>query len=166
MHGCIVIAINLTIVLTEIVNFAPNNYFPTFAPNLKKFWLRPWRTHNRIENYCPIAIMNNFSKIFEAMIYSRVSGYFDDSLLLSINQIGCRKNKNAELAIITMIKRVLPALENKSFVMCVFLDFIACFDTINHEVLLNKLYRYGVREVGHASPYKGMVQKPETICTL
>ena len=32
VHGCIAIAMNLTIVFAKIVNFAPNNYFHTFAP--------------------------------------------------------------------------------------------------------------------------------------
>ena len=81
------------------------------------------------------------------MIYSRVRGYFDDSWLLSNNQFGYRKNKNTELAITTLIKRVLPALENKSFAICVFLDFSACFDT-SHDMLLNKLYSYGITGVG------------------
>ena len=30
--GCIVIAINLTIIFAEIVNFFPNDYVHTFAP--------------------------------------------------------------------------------------------------------------------------------------
>ena len=31
-NGCIAIAINLMIVFADIINFAPNNYFQTFAP--------------------------------------------------------------------------------------------------------------------------------------
>ena len=41
VHDCIAIAINLTIVFADIVNFAPNNYFHTFAPPLMKSWVRP-----------------------------------------------------------------------------------------------------------------------------
>ena len=41
VHGCIAIAINLTIVFAEIVNFAPNNYFHTFVPPLTNSWLHP-----------------------------------------------------------------------------------------------------------------------------
>ena len=32
MHGCIAIAINLTVVFAEIVNFTSINYFHTLAP--------------------------------------------------------------------------------------------------------------------------------------
>ena len=32
VHGCIAVAINLTIVFAEIVKFASNNYFHTFVP--------------------------------------------------------------------------------------------------------------------------------------
>ena len=52
-YGCIAIAINLMIVLAEIVNFAPNNYFHTFAP-LTKSWLRPW-----LVQYIVLEILNS-----------------------------------------------------------------------------------------------------------
>ena len=44
-----------------------------------------------------------------------------------------------------MIKRVLLAVENKSFAIFVFLDLSACFDTVSHDILLSKLYRYGIK---------------------
>ena len=39
----------------------------------------------------------------------------------------------------------MPAVENKSYCISVFLDYRACFDTICREILINKLERYEVR---------------------
>ena len=98
-----------------------------------------------IANYRPVAVLPNVSKIFENVIHDRINSFFNSCCLLSENQYGYRKQKNTELAIFTLIERVLPAFENKCYAVCVFLDFSACFDTISRSLLLDKLNRYGVR---------------------
>ena len=40
----------------------------------------------------------------------------------------------------------MPAVENKSYCISVFLDYGACFDTTCREILINKLEQYGVLE--------------------
>ena len=55
--------------------------------------------------------------------------------------------KNTELAIFTLIDRVLPAFENKCYAVCVLLDFSACSHTISRSLILNKLNRYDDREI-------------------
>ena len=39
----------------------------------------------------------------------------------------------------------MDALDNKSLAIGVFIDFQKAFDTVNHEILLNKLNHYGIR---------------------
>jgi len=67
---------------------------------------------------------------------------------LSQNQFGFRKGRNTELAAMKLINRVMPALTNKLYAVVVFLDFSACFDTIDRDILFEKLHRYGIRGVG------------------
>ena len=38
----------------------------------------------------------------------------------------------------------VSALENGDYAIGVFLDFSKAFDTVNHSVLLDKLYHYGI----------------------
>ena len=40
-------------------------------------------------------------------------------------------------------------LDVGNYVIGIFIDFTKAFDTVDHEILLNKLYRYGIR--GHAN---------------
>ena len=100
-----------------------------------------------MNNYRPISIICNLSKIFEKLLNNRLFSFFHCQNLLSTNQFGFRKNSNTELAILSLMKRIIPGLEDKKIIICVFLDFTACFDTVCRNILLKKLEKYGVRGV-------------------
>ena len=119
-----------------------------FPDNLKHAKITPVFKRGcpfNIPNYRPISIVSNISKIFESLIYKRLSKYFASQGLLSEHQFGFRKERNTEMAIFTLVDRVIPAIELKHYAICVFLDFSACFDTLCRDTLITKLYRYGVR---------------------
>ena len=99
-----------------------------------------------IENYRPISILSNLSKIFESIICSRLQNYFSTENLLSERQYGFRAGKNTELAVFNLLFKVLPAIESKKFALCLFLDYSACFDTIDRNLLIQKLQRYGLSD--------------------
>ena len=44
-----------------------------------------------------------------------------------------------------LMDRITKSLENGEFIIGVFLDFSKAFDTVNHDVLLQKLHHYGIR---------------------
>ena len=86
-------------------------------------------------------------KILEKIIVSHLTEYLNQHNLLSEHQFGFRKGKNTELAAMRVVDRIMPAVRDKKFSICVFLDFSKCFDTIDREILFEKLSRYGVRGV-------------------
>ena len=101
---------------------------------------------NQIVNYRPISVLPNIGKILESLASVRLKTFFTRHDLLYDNQFGFRTGKNTEMAALKLIERALPALENKQYAICVFLDFAACFDTVDRNILLSKLDRYGVRD--------------------
>ena len=120
----------------------------SFPENLKHAFVTPVFKKGSpyiISNYRPISIVSNISKIFESLIYKRLSKFFSSQGLLSEYQFGFRRERNTELAIFTLVDRVIPAIQLKEYAICVFLDFSACFDTLCRDTLIAKLYRYGVR---------------------
>ena len=49
------------------------------------------------------------------------------------------------MALMLMMYQVTKVLDNGEYVICIFLDFSKAFDTVNHCLLLEKLYQYGIR---------------------
>ena len=85
--------------------------------------------------------------MFEALIYNRLKSFFASQNLLLENQFGFRSGRSTEQAALTLVDRVIPAMANKSYALCVLLDVSSCFDTVSHDLLFGKLQRCGVRGV-------------------
>ena len=95
-------------------------------------------------NYRPISVLPFFSKIIEKVVASYVSDFFDDNNLFYKYQFGFRKGHSTSHAIITLVERVSKALDTGKYVVGVFLDLKKAFDTVDHGILLEKLYLYGI----------------------
>ena len=55
------------------------------------------------------------------------------------------KKHFTHMALLSLIDRLTDAIEDGEYVICVFLDFSKAFDTVDHGILLDKLFHYGIR---------------------
>ena len=62
-------------------------------------------------------------------------------------QFGFRKGHSTEQAIFEITDTLKQAMDKKLVTCGVFLDFSKAFDTVNHKILLSKLYHYGIRGI-------------------
>ena len=79
-----------------------------------------------------------FSKVFERLMYTRLTNYITEHKILSNLQFGFRKGYSTEMAISVLIDNMCKATDNKEHIIGVFLDFAKAFDTVNHIILLGK----------------------------
>lgn len=100
-----------------------------------------------LKNYRPLSILSSFSKILEYIIKKRVINFFNRHNLFNKNQNGFVAGKNVDTAVFDYVNTVVEGLDCGVLCCGVFLDLTKAYDTINHERLLEKLYRYGVRGV-------------------
>ena len=64
-------------------------------------------------------------------------------------QFGFQKSFSTSHAVTTLIENIDKAIDNKMFVCGVFVDFQKSFDTVDHNILLHKLSRYGKRDIAN-----------------
>ena len=90
-------------------------------------------------NYRPVSILCVLSKIFEKIMYNKVTAFLEIFKILHGNQYGFRKKSSTHVALLTFIDKVIQAIENGEYAIGVFLDFSKAFDTVDRNILLDKL---------------------------
>ena len=93
------------------------------------------------ENYRPISILPNLSKVYERLMYNQIYPYFDT--LFSKFQCGFRKGFNAQHCLLAMIEKWRKTLDKGGETGAVLTDLSKAFDCIDHNLLIAKLDAYG-----------------------
>ena len=97
-------------------------------------------------NYRPISVLSSISKIFERCIFNQLMFYFTNNNMISPKQYGFRPGFTTSDCLIDLIEEITSSLDKGLYVVSLFLDLSKAFDTVNHQILLNKLKYYGLQQ--------------------
>ena len=98
-----------------------------------------------IVNYRSISLLITLSKILEKIMYKRLYSFLDTNGILYASQYGFHSKHSCEQAIAELVGYILQSKNQNEHSASVFLDLLKAFDTLDHQILLSKLSRYGIR---------------------
>ena len=96
-------------------------------------------------NFRPISLLPILSKIFEKLMHYRLNNFVERNNLIRNNQFGFRKSRSTTDVVLEFLDHAFNSLNEKNYLIAIYLDLSKAFDTINHEILLTKLNHMGIR---------------------
>jgi len=100
-------------------------------------------------NYRPISLLSIFHKLLEKLMFKRVYSFFHKFTVLYQYQFGFRQYHSTSLALIELCDNLYSHLDQHEVVIGMYFDLQKAFDTVDHRILLEKLYNYGIRGIVH-----------------
>ena len=92
------------------------------------------------ENYRPVSILSNISKVYEKSMFKQMSEYFES--FLSKYQCGFRKGYSAQHCLLSMLEKWKSTIDNKKMFVALLTDLPKAFDCLSHDLLIAKLNAY------------------------
>ena len=134
-------------IITNVVNSSLSlGHFPSdwkrvlVDPRLKKT-----KQGTSLSNLRPVSNLQYLSKLVERAVYDQTTDHVTQSGLYPILQSAYRLGHSTETALLKIQNDILAAMDNQRVTLLVLLDLSAAFDTIDHQVLVNRLYvTYGI----------------------
>ena len=82
-------------------------------------------------------------------MHSRLTEFLEGKQILYYRQFGFRKDFSTNHAILTLLESIQKALDDGQFACGIFIDLEKAFDTVSHDILLEKLNHYGIRGIAN-----------------
>ena len=112
-----------------------------------------WKTHciipifksgnkSSVRNYRPISLLCVISKVLERIIFNKISAFVFDQI--STNQYGFFPSRSTTQQLLVYFSEISTSLQNNCHVDSIYIDISKAFDSVSHNLLLVKLYRFGI----------------------
>ena len=92
-------------------------------------------------NYRPVGIPPNLSKVFEKLMFTQMSQFFQNTF--SKYQCGFRKGFSTQHCLLAELEKWKRSIDNGKMFGALLTDLSKVFDCLDHELLIAKLNAYG-----------------------
>ena len=98
-----------------------------------------------VTNYRTISVLPCFSKLLERIMYNLLYKFLLENNILYQKQFGFQNGHSTKHAILQLVNQITEAFSQGKYTLGIFLDLSKAFDTVNHNILLEKLIAYGIQ---------------------
>ena len=119
--------------------------FPSILKTCKVIAIYKKDSQLNFSNYMPISLLSNIDKILERIMYNRLYEFLETDNLMYSLQFGIRQKHSTSHALIHLTDKIREQLDKGNFACGFFVDFQKVFDTVDHQILIQKLNYYGIR---------------------
>ena len=99
---------------------------------------------SNVNNLRPVSLLPLPGKLLEKLFHKRVSQYLEGNGLLNKGQNEFRKGRSTIGTVAELTDDILLGINNKKFTLAAFVDLRKAFDTVSHDILCKKLYKFGL----------------------
>ena len=100
--------------------------------------LKPGKDSSIPKNYRPISLLCHTYKLYERMILNRIAPTIEQHLIKE--QAGFRSGKSCTSQLLNLTQHIEDGYEEGMITGTAFVDLSAAYDTVNHRLLIQKLY--------------------------
>ena len=118
-----------------------------------------------LNNYRPISVLPTVASVFEKILYGQVYDHFTSNKLLGNRQFGFRTLHSTALVLSKCTSNWWLNMDRGDMNSVVFLDICQAFDTVNHQILLDKLHCYGIGN-GELLFFRSYLQNRTQCCSV
>ena len=141
-----VLAPFLTVYFEIVLEFV---FFPQIFKTAKVILVFKTGKRNLTNNYRPISLLPSLSKVLEKLIKIRLLKFFDKHQVFYENQYGFREKYSTLHALLDVTSETYNAIQRNHHTALMYIDLRKAFDTVSHNILLQKLYHYGICGPAH-----------------
>ena len=135
----------LTGIITHLINLSiKNKIVPKCTKGAKVTPL--FKKNNKLEigNYRPVSVLTSISKILEKAIHSQVENYCKSKNVIYPLQSGFRDKYSTTTCLIHLHDYIRREIEKGNYVGMVMLDVQKAFDSVDHNMLCEKIRLLGI----------------------
>ena len=152
--------------LTKIINrMLHTGIFPEQLKISKVLPLHKANDKMSLTNYRPIALLPSISKILECVLLEQLTNHFTDNNLLSPQQCGFHSKHSNELAALNLVDHLTHKLhvDTSKIPINIYIDLSKAFNTLIHDILLDKISFYGVNGVTQKLVKRYLTQRQQIV---